>query len=593
MDRSKPTRLCFGPFEVDFDVSELYDSGQRVHLQSKPFQFLTTLLQHPGEIVTREQMSHVLWPNIYVQVNQGLNAAARKVRIALNDRVERPHYFETLGSQGYRFVHDIEVLAWSGETESAADVPLRMAVMSFQSDDPDQFSGEGVAAELAGLLGRIHPRLKVVSPSSNFRIQPPFDMDVVASRMNVRLVLTGTVQRHRNRVSVSATLLDLAEHKPVWEWSSERNSGDLFDLLQEIVVQVLEVLPTSSVPSSAVVPSLPRTDLHNYLGFIQALHAWHQQTNAAVVEALGQFQKSAERDPDYGPAHAGVANAHIVLARHEVIAPRTAYQAALRSAATAMQLNPELPEAMVAMAWAKLAMDHDWVIATRLYERALQANSSYAFGYVGLGTLLMARGRVDEGVDAIQQADQLDPLSPFTSASLSTALYYARRYDEAIRQARLTLELDPTANTARAVIGLSSLAQRRYSEALQHFEAAAEDSHDDPVMEAHLAHAYARVGKISSAEPILVRLENRNGNLPKPSFHIAVIKLALGDVNGAVRWLEQACRERFERTLFLGVDPRLDVLRGTRHFEEMCKQVREPDLRHAALERIPPRGGAA
>jgi len=245
------------------------------------------------------------------------------------------------------------------------------------------------------------------------------------------------------------------------------------------------------------------------------------------------------------------------------------------------------------MAWAKLAMDHDWAVATRLYERALQANPSYAFGYVGFGTLLMARGRVDEAVDAIQQADQLDPLSPFTSTSLSTALYYARRYDESIRYARRALELDPSSNTARALIGLSSLAQRRFSDALQHFESAAEDSHDDPVMEAHLAHAYARTGKVSSAEPILVRLENRSGNIPKPSFHIAVIKLALGDVNGAVRWLDQACRERFERTLFLGVDPRLDVLRGTKHFEEMCKQVREPDLRKNPLDRSSTRGGAA
>ena len=169
MDKSKPTRLRFGPFEADLEASELFDSGQQVHLQSKPFQFLATLLQHPGEVVTREQMSHVLWPNIYVQVNQGLNAAARKVRIALNDRVERPEYFETLGSQGYRFIHDIDILAWSREVASAADIPLRLAVLPFQSEDSDQFSGEGFAAELAALLGRIHPRLKIVSPSSTSR----------------------------------------------------------------------------------------------------------------------------------------------------------------------------------------------------------------------------------------------------------------------------------------------------------------------------------------------------------------------------------------------------------------------------------------
>ncbi len=593
MDRSKPTRLRFGPFEADLDASELFDSGQQVHLQSKPFQFLTTLLLHPGQIVTREQMSHVLWPNIYVQVNQGLNAAARKVRIALNDRVERPQYFETLGSQGYRFIHDIDVLAWSNETTDAVERPLRIAVLPFQSDEPDQLNGEGFAAEMAGLLGRMQPRLSVVSPSSTNRIQNPSDLESVASRLNVALIITGAVQRHRNHLSISAILSDMTERKVLWEGSSESSTSAAFDALQKLVGQILQTLPTGDTPPPAVTASLARTDFPNYLVFLRAQSGWYDRRNAALLEAAALFQQAAKRDPEYGPAHAGLANAHIVLAKNEVIAPRTAYQVALNSAASALQLSPELPEGMVAMAWAKLAMDHDWAVATRLYERALQANPSYAFGYVGLGTLLLSRGRVDEGVDAMEHADRLDPLSPFTSTSLSTALYYARRYDEAIRHARRALEFDPTSNTARALIGLSSLAQRRYSDALQHLEAAAEDSHDDPVMEAHLAHAYARTGKVSSAEPILVRLENRNGGVPKPSFHIAVIKLALGDVNGAVRWLDQACRERFERTLFLGVDPRLDVLRGTKHFEDMCKQVREPDPRKTLLDRASSRGGAA
>jgi hypothetical protein len=112
-------------------------------------------------------------------------------------------------------------------------------------------------------------------------------------------------------------------------------------------------------------------------------------------------------------------------------------------------------------------------------------------------------------------------------------------------------------------------------------------------MEAHLAHALAQVGKISQAEPILDRLVNRNGQIPRPAYHIALIKLVLGDVNGAIRWLETACQERFQRTLFLGVDPRLDVLRGTKHFENLCKQIREPDPRRLNLDKIAARGGAA
>jgi DNA-binding winged helix-turn-helix (wHTH) protein/tetratricopeptide (TPR) repeat protein len=592
MDRSKPIRLRFGPFEADLHTQELFNSGEQVHLQSKPFQFLANLLQHPAEVVTREQMSHVLWPDIYVQVNQGLNAAARKVRIALGDEVDNPKYFQTLGSQGYRFIHDIEVLAWSSGNTTAMAAPLRIAVLPFQTEASNEVYGIGLAAELTGLLGRVHPKLKTIAPGSTSLFSgETVDLESAAARMNVQYLVTGTMRLHRNNIAITAKLLGIEERQLLWEWSTERTADS--DFLRDIAEQIVRALPAGILPQSVTPPACKGTQFNNFLRFLSAQSAWYDRSHTRVAEALAGFQNVTAQDPSFAPAFAGVANAQVLLARHELVAPRVAYQAALRASSAALELNPELPEAMVPMAWARLSLEHDWVIATRLYERVLQSNPSYAFGYIGWGTLLLARGRVDEAAAAMEQAFQLDPLSPFTSNSLSSAYYYARRYDDSIRQARYTLELDENWCGAHAILGVSCLAQRRYPDALRHFESATRCSNNDPVMEAHLAHAYAEVGKVSSAEPILMRLENRTVNVPRPSFHIALIRLVLGDVNGAVRWLEQACQDRFERTLFIGIDPRLDVLRGTKHFEEMCKRVREPDPRRTTIERATSRGGAA
>jgi DNA-binding winged helix-turn-helix (wHTH) protein/tetratricopeptide (TPR) repeat protein len=594
MDRCKPTRLRFGPFEADLEALELFDSGEQVHLQSKPFQFLATLIQHPGEVVTREQMSHVLWPDIYVQVNQGLNAAARKVRIALSDQVDRPKYFETLGSQGYRFIHDIDVLSWSSGDTNSTDTPIRIAVLPFQTEGSEQFYGSGLAAELTGLLGRVHPRLKTVAPGSTFRFRKGADdLKTIAEKLSAQYLVSGSFQLHRNRLSISTKLLAVEEGRLVWEWSTERNADAIFNALSEIAEQIVRALPEGILPQGVIPPLCKSTQFSNYLGFLTAQNAWYDRSYTRAAEALASFQKVASRDPGFAPAHAGIANAHVLLAKHELVPPRPAYQAAIKASAAALDLSPELPEALVPMAWARLSLEHDWVSATRIYERVLQSNPSYAFGYIGYGTLLLARGRVDDAVAAMEQAHQLDPLSPFASTSLSSAYYYARRYDDAIRQARYALELDEKWCCAHALVGVSCLAQRRYSDALTHFELATECSNNDPVMEAQLAHAYAHFGKISSAEPILSRLENREGHGPQPAFHIALIRLVLGDVNGAVRWLERACQDRVERTLFIGIDPRLDILRGTKHFEEMCKQVREPDPRRVAQDPIASRGGAA
>ncbi len=107
MERPRQKKFCFGQFEADTESGELFQSGKKVHLQAKPFSLLATLLEHHGEIVTRESLSSQLWPDTFVQADQGLNAAVRKVRRVLGDDAENPKYIETLGSRGYRFIHPL------------------------------------------------------------------------------------------------------------------------------------------------------------------------------------------------------------------------------------------------------------------------------------------------------------------------------------------------------------------------------------------------------------------------------------------------------------------------------------------------------
>jgi DNA-binding winged helix-turn-helix (wHTH) protein/Flp pilus assembly protein TadD len=107
MERPRQKKFCFGQFEAHIESGELFQSGKKVHLQAKPFSLLATLLEHHGEIVTRESLSSQLWPDTFVQADQGLNAAVRKVRRVLRDDAEDPKYIETLGSRGYRFIHPV------------------------------------------------------------------------------------------------------------------------------------------------------------------------------------------------------------------------------------------------------------------------------------------------------------------------------------------------------------------------------------------------------------------------------------------------------------------------------------------------------
>src|SRR5205814_6071021 len=89
-------------------AGELRKAGPRLKLTGQPFQVLATLLERPGEVVTREQLQKRLWPDTFVDVDHNLNTAINKIRDALGDSAENPRFVETLSRRGYRFVAPVE-----------------------------------------------------------------------------------------------------------------------------------------------------------------------------------------------------------------------------------------------------------------------------------------------------------------------------------------------------------------------------------------------------------------------------------------------------------------------------------------------------
>ncbi len=208
----------FGEFELDLRTGELRSNGHHIILQEKPFQILTALLERPGEMVTREELTKRLWPTgTFVDFDLGLNKAVNRLRAALDDSAERPRFIETFPKRGYRFVAEVtrngrgleEVSPTSRAQESknaaeasgtirwrsaavagllaimvtvsyfawrqhsAAPAPpgrIMMAVLPFQNltGDPEQeYLTDGLTEETIARLGALQPeRLGVIARTS-------------------------------------------------------------------------------------------------------------------------------------------------------------------------------------------------------------------------------------------------------------------------------------------------------------------------------------------------------------------------------------------------------------------------------------------
>src|SRR5215204_381602 len=104
-----PGRIRFGVFEADFRAGELRKCGIRIKLQSQPFKVLAILVGRAGEIVTREELQQQIWGSeTVVNFDHSLGTAVNKVREALCDSADNPHYIETLAKRGYRFIAPVE-----------------------------------------------------------------------------------------------------------------------------------------------------------------------------------------------------------------------------------------------------------------------------------------------------------------------------------------------------------------------------------------------------------------------------------------------------------------------------------------------------
>jgi DNA-binding winged helix-turn-helix (wHTH) protein len=134
-------KVRFDDFELDFGRFQLYRGGQPVRLEGLPFQLLMFLIENQRQMVTREQIADALWgKDVFVDVEQGINTAIRKIRMALDDDSAQPKYLQTVVGRGYRFVAEIRTVADDGAESSPFPISAEefgKALMAAAGLDPE------------------------------------------------------------------------------------------------------------------------------------------------------------------------------------------------------------------------------------------------------------------------------------------------------------------------------------------------------------------------------------------------------------------------------------------------------------------------
>jgi TolB-like protein len=254
----QPRVIKFGLFEVDLCSGELRKSGARVALQEQPFRILVALLEHPGAIVSRDDLQRHLWPDgTFVDFEHSLNAAIRRLRTALNDDAAGPRFVETMHRRGYRFVAPVNGRPMEDQTVARHGVVdprhvegrAKLAVLPFaklgDSARQDIFT-EGLTEEtIAQLARRCTPTVGVVARTSVRFLQLSVKSAAEIGRaLNAKYLLEGSVRTAGERVRITSQLIDVTDETHLWADVYDRGIGDCLTLQTEIALLIAQAVAT-------------------------------------------------------------------------------------------------------------------------------------------------------------------------------------------------------------------------------------------------------------------------------------------------------------------------------------------------------------
>ena len=247
---------------------------------------------------------------------------------------------------------------------------------------------------------------------------------------------------------------------------------------------------------------------------------------------------------------------------------------ALVAARKAEELDSNLAEAHTSLGNA-LISNAQLTLSEPEFRRALELNPNYATAHQWLAECLFGQGRFPESLAENERAHELDPLSLIINASYASSLSGVGRYDDAIKQARKTLELDPELVPGHEILGQTYEDDGKLDEAIAEYHKANEIE-ATPANFAMLAYAYAKTGRLAEARKILDKLTDLSAQRYVGAYPLAIVHLALGEKEEALRLLEKSFAERdiLLQGLFgsIKMDKRLDPLRKDPRFQKLLER---------------------
>lgn len=615
----------FGAFLLVPGERALLHDGEPVVLAGKAFDLLVALASQAGHLVTKDELLRRVWPGLVVEeVNLSVNISAIRKALAARS-LHAADWIETVPRQGYRFKAPVATddVATLNSAELLRNVqllglpdassppePKRMgrrpawlamgalalvlaaglawlafgratpytavAVLPFAADAPaNAHLADGIAEEAIDALTRV-AQLRVAPRASAFRLRGADPLEA-GRRLDAPAVVTGSLARDGERVTLQVELVDVARAAQVWSSRYEVALAELPQLPRRVIDDLARSLHVRAVGSEAKrLAQDPTRNADAYQAYLQGRYLWNQRSEPALRSAVGHFRRAIDLDPTFALAHAALADTYTTLGYLGWDSPAATFPFARPYAQRAIELDPSLSQAHASLAYIKFYFDWDWAGAGEEFRRAIELNPNDPVAHQWHAVYLLAAGRPDEAMREVRTAQRLDPLSLAINTDVGFHHYYHGRYEEAIAQLKSVLGMKSDFGLAHLWLARSYLEVGRRDESLGEAASAEATAPQWTVFVAQRGYTLGVMGRADEARAVLDQMARLSAQRFVTAYGVALVYAGLGDKDQAFAWLDKAFAERSHWLIWLRLDPRWKPLRGDPRFAALVDRMKYP-----------------
>lgn len=408
-----------------------------------------------------------------------------------------------------------------------------IAVLPFENlsgSSSDNYLSAGMHDALITSLAKV-TAFKVISRTSTLRLSKKLTIPEIGKQLGVDKIIEGTVTRDAEDIRINIQLIDAEREQHIWSESYVRSFDSLVSVQSEIAISVASAVQVRLTPEEMRhLESRGKVNPDTYDTYLRAMYRIRRETGKGMQEAMRLLMDAVENDPTSALAWAGLAYGYGELG-HSPFPEKDAYPRAKAAADRALELDPDLAEAHLAVAVYRMYYEWDFAAAEKAFEQAIQINPSLVNAHYHLAWLFELYGRDEDAIRLGELTKELDPLSPFYSGWLAEQYRDAGMFDEAITEAKATLTLRQDYPVANLVLGETYVDLGEFDKAIEYHG----KLKDNYYWAFALAATLGAAGRTEEALEIAKKYE-ADGN----SLVLVLIYASMRDYDTAYTWLLKA-----------------------------------------------------